>query len=281
MGKAKGLVQGSPVRVEIKSVNHRFCEISFRSPGRFSSLEIPAGQFIREQISRGHVDVFVFEEKTPQLSVVEIDAFKNYHDYLSQVARELKLTETVTLQHLLPGVGGWIYKEMDTAVAWQDLRPILNKALKDLISMREMEGSALKSDISDRLLTIENIKNNVSSLCENVQVELADRLEKKIAEKIQNRSEIDAQRFHQEIVFYLERMDISEELKRLDSHLKQFKDFLTQDIPVGRKGDFLIQEFNREFNTIGSKSQNAQIAHLVVAAKVEVEKIREQIQNIE
>jgi uncharacterized protein (TIGR00255 family) len=281
MGKSKGVVSDAQVRVEIKTVNHRYCDVNFRAPWRYAALEIPTQQFIKENISRGRVEINIFEEKAAKASIAELSAFTNYYNYLNQITKELNLEEPVSLQHLLPGIGGWIHKEIDTDTTWKELKPIVLSAIIDLNQMREKEGASLKKDIIKRFTTIENIKKKVDSL----HVEIKDELEQKVMDKLNTRIkeviDLDPQRLHAEVLFYSDRMDVSEELERLESHFSQVKTFFEKSETIGRKIDFLLQEFNREFNTISSKASHAQVAHLVVEAKSELEKIREQVQNIE
>lgn len=281
MGKANGVLQGNPVRLEIKSVNHKFCEVGFRGSGKYSSLEIQLQQFIKEHITRGRVDIFLFEEKTSELSESEIEGFRSYYKYLARVKETLKLKEEIGFTHLLSGVNGWVQKEMEPKKTWNDLKVILQTALDELDDMRVQEGNRLKENIKDRFLSIRNIMKKIEKMLVNVNAELTQKIKERIAARAEEIGNLDPQRLHSEVVFYLDRMDISEELERLKSHVKCMDDFLEVKEPVGRKIDFLLQEFNREFNTIASKAQNSQIAHLVVDAKSELEKIREQIQNIE
>jgi len=281
MGKAAGNVLNVPVRVEIKSVNHRFCEINFRAPGKYAPLEILVQQLVKKFVTRGRIDIYVNEEKTVDLSPIESQAFQSYFDYLANIKELLKLKEDITLQNLLPGVNNWIQKELNPQEAWKDFEKLISKALNDLNGMRKSEGLRLKQNISERIINIEKIKENISNSVSSVKAELEEKIGQKIKDKVDDLKEVDPQRLAAEVLFYLDRLDISEELERLGSHLVQFQTFLDLGEPIGRKMDFLLQEFNREFNTIASKSQNVDLAHLVVEAKSELEKIREQIQNIE
>lgn len=281
MGKANGALQGNPVRLEIKSVNHKFCEVNFRASGKYSPLEIPLQQFIKEHITRGRVDVFLFEEKTSELSESEIEGFRAYYKYLARVKETLKLKEEIGFTHLLAGVNSWVQKEMEPKKTWNDLKVVLEKALAELDDMRVQEGNRLKENIKDRFSSIRNITKKIEKMLVNVNAELTQKIKERISARVEEIGNLDPQRLQTEVIFYLDRMDVSEELERLKSHAKCMDDFLQVKEPVGRKIDFLLQEFNREFNTIASKAQNSQIAHLVVDAKSELEKIREQIQNIE
>lgn len=284
MGSAQGELLGSPIKIEIKSVNHRFCEVNVRMPGKYSFLEMQIQQTIKKMVKRGRVDLFLNEGKSSELSTLEVKAFEDYHSYLNNVRRSLHLTEEVPLSLVVSGAYNWLQKEVDLEQAWQDLEPVLQVALNDLEKMRLKEGEALIQNLKDRTKALQQIKESIQSDKSDIDKELAEKLKNKIQEKLDDaqKKDLDEGRLHTEVVYLLDRMDITEELERLDSHLKQAGEFLnSKSGPVGRKMDFLLQEFNREFNTIASKSQSAKIAHLVVDAKAEIEKIREQIQNIE
>ncbi|MBF0107007.1 MAG: YicC family protein [Deltaproteobacteria bacterium] len=281
MGKAGGLVLGVPVRIEIKTVNHRFCDIHFRAPVKYLSLELKVQQVVKKHIKRGRVDIFVNEEKTAELSGVELDALRSYHAYLGGIKEALNIEEPITLQHILMGVGGWITKEIDTDSAFRDFEVILNAALADLVTMKQAEGNELRGSINKSLLTIEKTRDNILQKTGAIKDVLEGRIRQRIAEKQMELKDVDSQRLAMEVVYYLDRMDITEELDRIKSHLVQVRTLINSEASVGRKFDFLLQEFNREFNTIGSKCTEPAVSYAVVEAKAELEKIREQIQNIE
>lgn len=281
MGRAHGTVLGAGIRLEMKSVNHRYCEVSTKLPGRFQPLDILIQQQIKKSISRGKVDLYVIEEKNSQVASVEIDAYKACFTYYKNIQNALGLAGDITLQDLTQGVSAWIQREVDVEKMWADFRPLLDAVMADLMTMRAKEGANLKNEMLRLFTTIETLAERIAAEKGAVEAEV----EKRLREKIQARSEelgvIDPMRLQMEIVYYLDRIDITEELQRLKSHMDQVRIFLADSNPSGRKIDFLLQEFNREFNTIASKSQNSSVSHLVVEAKAELEKIREQVQNIE
>lgn len=281
MGRSKGAVGGIPVRLEIKSVNHRFCEVHFRAPSKYATLELKVQRLVKDKISRGRIDIFLSEERAVDPSETEMAAYKSYHSYLQNIRQTLGLSDEITLSQLVSGVGGWIPKDTNADEVWKELEPLLKAGIDDLISMRNEEGDRLKKVIQNQFLTIQKIKEDISSRTDDVKVELQEKIGQKVRSKIEEWAEVDAQRLATEVVFYLERMDITEELDRLDSHLKALPKLFEGSQPMGRKVDFLLQEFNREFNTITSKCSNSKMAQLVVDAKSELEKVREQIQNIE
>jgi len=281
MGKASGTFEKKPLRIEVKAVNHRFCEVNTRVPGKYAVLEILIQKYIKDHVKRGRVDIFLNEDKATVLSGVETRAFKSYYGYLNEIKTSLKLKEDISLQQLLSGINSWIQKETSEKKLWQGIKPILEKAVKDLNKMRKQEGLRLKKFLQGRVKTLQSLRKEISKTNDKIRDTLAKKMSDRIAEKMEAGTELDEQRLHTEVVYYLDRMDISEELERLESHLVHMNVFLNAKEPIGRKMDFLLQEFNREFNTIASKSQSVGIAHVVVEAKAELEKIREQIQNIE
>lgn len=281
MGRAHGQVRGVPVKIEIKTVNHRYCEVNVRVPSRLGFLEIPAQQTIKAKLHRGKVDVYITEERSAKPAEADLEAFRACLTYLDGIRQDLGLSEPVSLSHLLSGASAWLQTEMNADDAWREFAPILESALSDLTTMREREGRELKNDIAARFAVLDVIRKEVVESADVVAEELRKKLMARVAEKMVDLTGLDPQRLNQEVVFYLDRLDISEELARLSSHLNQAAHFLSVKEAVGRKLDFLLQEINREFNTIASKCQNAPVAHRVVDAKVELEKIREQVQNIE
>lgn len=281
MGRAEGSVLKTPFRVEIKSVNHRFCEVFVKLPTRFSTLELLLQKLIKEKLSRGKIDLYIFEEKTPELTDFEIEAFEAYHAYLRKICDHLELKEPITLRDLTAGVGSWAQKDLDFEKAWKDLKSIVEKAMGDLDKMREREGAELKKELESRVHYLEDLYQKVLVESADLQKKLEEKIRQKISDRAEELEKLDPGRLHMEVLYYLDRMDVSEELERLKSHFSQAKTFFSSKEPIGRKLEFLLQEFHREFNTIASKSQNSEVAHLIVAAKAELEKIREQIQNIE
>lgn len=281
IGRAQGLVLGIPVRLEIKSVNHRYCDVTFKAPLKYALLEMDVVQSVKKLISRGRVDIFLFEEKVTQVTKTQIAGYQAYFNYLNQLKNELNLSDRITLDHLLSGAHQWTNTESDHKTLWTEFESILVHALDDLKKMRSIEGGKLKEYIIKEFVNIEKLKNNISSQSSSVQNEVEAKIKDRILERSKEIKELDPQRLHTEVVYYLDRMDITEELVRLDSHLSQVKTLLESQDPIGRKLDFMLQEFGREFNTIGSKCSQASVSYLVVEAKAILEKIREQAMNVE
>ncbi|MCP5463463.1 MAG: YicC family protein [Deltaproteobacteria bacterium] len=281
MGRASGKVLGFPVRVEIKSVNHRFCEVNFRAPGKYAMLELLVQKLVKNKVSRGRVDVFIFEEKAAEMAETDSAAYQNYYDYLTSIQKCLGLKAEIDFGLLVSGAASWSQKSVDADEAWSELKPVVESALKELASMRKKEGDELDKFFKESLLTLQKITKKVEGALPAVQKSLEDKLRERIGSQLQDEARLDEQRLHSEVLYYLDRLDISEEIERLHCHFKHLDEILHTDEPLGRKVDFLVQELNREFNTIASKSQNAEISQTIVEAKSTLEKFREQIQNVE
>lgn len=283
MGKSQGMVQGLSLRIEIKSVNHRYLEMSVRLPSRLGLLEIPIRSHLRAKLARGKIDLFITEEKSATVAAGDMTSFQKYHEYLKNVAAGLGIKSDIPLELVIAGAGSFNSNTFDIDAAWNDFKGLLDQALSDLDRMRVREGGELKKDISLRIITISEIKTIVSEILAETQQDQEQKIRKKILERQDELLDLDPARLHIEVLYYLDRLDLSEEIARLDSHLGQLSEFLEEKKgeALGRKLDFIIQEINREFNTIGSKCQNAEISQKVILAKAELEKIREQVQNIE
>ena len=290
MGRARGNVGSSNFLVEIKSVNHRYCEVHTRLPARFQSLELPIVQMVRKKVCRGKVDIWIGEEKSGESSSpFNRKALGSYYRFLNEIRKQLKLVEPVTLTHLQAGASFWMTGEQDAKEVWPVIKKLVEKALVDLIRMRNREGNFLGKNIASRLKTIEELSQKVACKKEEIILENKARLEKRIQKLIAGSGsdggtggiEVDPGKLANEVAFMADRMDITEELERLSSHFAQMAGLLKSREPSGRPMDFLIQEINREWNTIASKTQNALVAQWVVEAKCGMEKIREQVQNIE
>lgn len=284
-GRAEGETRLGKVVAESRSVNHRYCDISIRLPKRLSPFENRIKEIIRSQVSRGKIDVSlrldtVGEEKV-QLSV-DLDLAQQYYRALQHLRENLQLKDEITL-NLLAGAKDLITAKEESGEIepyWQEILPILNQSFKDMDEMKRLEGESLTKDLQHRLERIvqqlETIKQRFPS---HLKVSL-NRLRERLHSLLEG-MEVDASRFQQEIAFLTERMDITEEIVRAESHLTQFLSLLKGDEPVGRKMDFLLQEIHREVNTLSAKANDAEISQKVVEVKSELEKIREQVQNIE
>ncbi|KIL41141.1 stress-induced protein [Gordoniibacillus kamchatkensis] len=285
-GQAQGELPGTIVLIDVKSVNHRFLETVVRLPRELQSLEEPLRKTVQQAARRGRFDVFVTVERSAEgESGVDID-WPLVHAYAG-AARELRgklgLQDELTLQHLLqlPDVVRLRNSAAGDEETRQVLVDVLGSALAALTRMREDEGIHLCADLSSRLDALEAERQKVAKLAPEAVHSYAAKLKERIRELLRGETGIDEQRMAGEIALMADRSNVDEELTRLDSHIRQFRKLLQSAEAVGRKLDFLIQEMNREVNTIGSKSAHTDITACVIEMKAELEKMREQVQNIE
>ena len=270
--------------VEIKSVNHKYSDINVRIPRFLNEFEDTIRKQINNSISRGKVDVFVtFENYGSSGTKIRInkELAKQYLSELKDLADETGIEFKVNLIDVskLPEVLK-LEEDDDEALIENEVSIALNEALTNFITMRETEGEKLVEDIIERLGFIETKVEEISGYSSTLVEEYIEKLNTRIQELLKDQP-VDENRLNQEIVIFSDKSSIEEELTRLKSHISQFKELLKQDSPVGKKIDFLIQEMNRETNTIGSKANSIDITNRVIEVKTEIENIREQIQNIE
>ena len=273
-------------KVEIKSVNHRYNDITVKMPRHIGYLEESIKKSIKEKISRGKVDVYINLEYVEDSAIdvkVDIPLAKSYKSALNELVRELGLEDNIRLNNILSmsDVVTTERKDVDEDLITQSLGNALNIALENIIHMRFIEGQELKKDI---LIKLDNIEENLRIIEDRapmVVLEYRDKLKDRIKDLLEGNIELDEDRLSNEVAFFADKSSIDEEIVRLKSHIKQFKSILDEEDSIGRKLDFLIQELNREINTIGSKANDIVIAKYVVEVKAELEKIREQVQNIE
>ena len=284
-GSAKGIVDGLEISVELKSVNNRYLDCSVRLPRSFLFAEEMVKSAVQSHISRGKVDVFVNMDSSAagDMTVrVNEGLLKGYVEAISHIAEEYGLTNDLTAMGVsrFPDVLCVEKKDLDAEAISAGIARIVESALQDFDRMRLREGEKLRDDVLSRLGTIESLVCQVEEKGPETVSEYRKRLETKMAEVL-GTAGIDENRILAEAAIFADHIAVDEETVRLRSHMAQLSTMINGSSPTGRKIDFLIQEFNREANTIGSKCQNSQIAHVVVDLKSEIEKIREQIQNIE
>ena len=272
--------------VEIKAVNNRYNDVNIKMSRAISYLEEKAKQVITNTISRGKLDVYIGFTNNSELGreiKLNVDLAKRYIDELKRLSDETGVVDNIDVMEIsrLPDVFCIKTEDQEAEeIIWGEVSNCLKDALTNLIKMRETEGEKIKKDIEERLTGISEKVNKISILSSGLVDEYIVKLEKRINEILKN-NPVDETRLAQEIVMYSDKCSIEEELTRLNSHISQFTNLLGESIAIGKKLDFLIQEMNREVNTIGSKSNNLEITNLVVDIKTEMENIREQIQNIE
>ncbi len=284
-GRAAEQINGLEITVEIKAVNHRYFEFSCRLPRVYQFMEEKLKQLCAKSVFRGKVELSVFiEEAAEKSTVVEVNhAYtKAYIEALKELSSTYRLKNDVKVSSLLanPEIFKTRRTQLEDDFVWESVAPVAQKAIESFIAMRETEGERLLEDISSRA---ENILNKVSLVEERSPETVKayrEKLEQKIRDLIED-AKVDEQRLITETAIFADKVAVDEETVRLRSHIKQLDTLLNSDEPVGKKLDFIVQEMNRETNTIGSKAQDVEIAHIVVDIKSEIEKIREQIQNVE
>ncbi|HIR85735.1 MAG TPA: YicC family protein [Candidatus Limivicinus faecipullorum] len=284
-GGAKGSVEGLEISVELKSVNNRYLDTSVRLPRSFLFAEDGVKAAVQRHISRGKVDVFVSVDSSAAGDMtVKINEplLKGYMEAINSIANDYGLSNDMTAMSIcrFPDVLSVEKKDMDAEAITAGIVAVAEDALKDFDAMRLREGEKLRDDVLSKLETIDSLVSTVEQESPKTMADYRARLESKMAEVLGSAG-IDENRILAEAAIFADRIAVDEETVRLRSHMSQLKTMISGDSPTGRKIDFLIQEFNREANTIGSKCQNSSIAHVVVDLKSEIEKIREQIQNIE
>lgn len=272
--------------IEIKSVNHRYNDIIIKMPKKLNSLEERMKNVIKERISRGRIEVYInFEEgKVDNYSIkINEKLLDEYVVALNNISERYCAKNDISTSLLAryPDALKIEYEETDEEVIWEALENTLRSALDLLMDMRAREGESLKKDVLGRIEEIDVIISEIEKRAPEIIAVHKQKMLDRIKELIDDSIEIDEGRIAMEVAVFSDKTNITEEIVRLRSHFKQFSDILSESKSVGRKLDFLIQEINREVNTIGSKSPDIDISNYVVDMKSEIEKIREQIQNIE
>ena len=284
-GKGNALLNGKDITVEIKSVNHRYFEYSSRMSRFFSFLDDKIKKQINETVSRGKVEMSLAIKSVEQSdTVVEADVAlaKSYYDALCKISAELGLAnpEDVNVIARYEGVLTQNKSEDDAEQLAKDVSSVVAMALEEFMKMKAAEGEKLYNDVMSRLVTIENIVGEIETIAPMRTQKYQDRLYQKLQTILQDQ-QIDSQRILTEAAIFADKVAVDEETVRLRSHIAQYREILNGDARQGRKLDFLTQELNREANTIGSKSNDLDVTRRVVDIKSEIEKIREQIQNME
>ena len=286
-GYGKGEAQAGNVvlTVEIKTVNHRYADITVKLPRSLMAMENELRRQVGQVLKRGKIDVYVNfgqTEESPVVPVLNRPLALAYHELFTQMRNELGLSGGVTLDMIISQKDVVQLRETESGaeVLQACLAEALERALGQVAVMRGNEGAATAADLHERLAQLDALLAQVEQRAPLIPQEWQAKLMERLA-RLQQNHEWDPQRVAQEIAVYADRCDISEELARFRSHLGQFRGLFDDQEPVGRRMDFLVQELNREVNTMGSKSNDADLTRTVVAMKAELEKVREQVQNIE
>lgn len=284
-GRAQQVLGGREITVELRSVNARYFEYSSRLPRTCAFLEDPLKRLTAEKVHRGKVELaLTIQNVTASDAVVQADyaLAENYRRALAALAQRLDVKDDVTVMALarFPDVLTQTAAPADPDALWADVSAVAGQALEAFVGMRAAEGAKLKADVESRLAVVEDLVGQIEQGSAGRVQAYTERLYARLQELLADRS-IDEARILTEAALFADKTAIDEETVRLHSHVAQFREILQLEEPIGRKLDFLTQELNREANTIGSKCQDAALTRLVVTLKSEIEKIREQIQNIE
>lgn len=285
-GRCQMMAAGMEMTLELKTVNHRFLDVSCRLPRSLAFLEETLRKGIAAGLKRGHVEVFLTVKSTGESArqvVVDEALAVSYAKAAEQIAQAvgsaMRNDLTVTKLLTLPGVTELTESEMDQEAALALCAQVVEETVRQVNAMRDREGEALRADLTAHLDQAAAIREMILTRAPKVVEEYRQRLEARLAQM--QLETVDPARLAQEVAIMADRCAVDEELSRLESHIKQMRGYMTKSGEVGKKMDFLVQEMNREANTIGSKANDAAIAQLVVDLKSEVEKLREQIQNVE
>lgn len=284
-GRGTASLDGRELTIELKSVNNRFLDIGMKLPRQLSFLEDSLRKLLNDSLSRGHVDVFVnYRNLRSDAKTVRVDEalLQAYLTSARESAKALDLVDDLTLSKALtlPDVTTILPADEDQQALTELGRTAMTMAIDGLKAMRFKEGKRLKADLSARMDTMTGyaaaIEQRAPAVAEEYRAKLTARIEELLGE-----TEVDRARLATEVAIFADRAAIDEEIVRLNTHLIHFSELLEANEPVGRKMDFLVQEMNRECNTIGSKANDAELTSIVLLSKAEIEKLREQIQNIE
>ncbi|MFO7294805.1 MAG: YicC/YloC family endoribonuclease [Caldicoprobacter sp.] len=284
-GRGKIEEQGREMSIEIKTLNHRFLDIYIKLPRTLSFLEEDIRSMIQQHVARGRVEVTV-SYTCQQSDVVEVQVnrplVEAYLACFNKLSQEYNLRNDLSISSLLTVPDVFVINEVeeDQEALRRMTKALMEQVLSQVKEMRRKEGENLKKDLLERIEKMESMLKCIEQRAPQVVEEYRQKLKNRLKDLLQG-SELDENRFNMEVMYFAERCNITEEIVRLFSHFKQFRDALESVEPIGRRLDFLVQEMNREVNTIGSKANDLTIINLVVDIKSEIEKIREQVQNIE
>jgi uncharacterized protein (TIGR00255 family) len=286
-GKAEAVLAGKKFLIEMKSVNHRFLEISLRMPGMLLPLESEIKKKIGERFSRGRIEVTIRVDgngisENENRFTLNLPLARNYYALLNQLKEEFHLSDEITMSMMAGFRDAFVSAESvsDPTSWWEGISSILDEAIRLLAEMRIKEGESLNRDLSSRLDMIARFLDQITDRAPRVVLEYQRRLTDRIRE-LTSGVLVDETRLLQEVAIMAEKSDITEEIIRFRSHIEQFTELLMGNDAAGRKIDFLIQEMGREINTIGSKSGDVEISRNVIDIKSELAKLREQVQNLE
>ncbi|MGA6927709.1 MAG: YicC/YloC family endoribonuclease [Desulfosarcina sp.] len=284
--RAESQTTACTLRVEVRSYNSRHLDVALKLSHGFESLEEPIRSLVAETVARGRVELRIQIQEDSEAGVtfsINLPRARAYREALKALNLSLGLSDPIGMETVL-AAGNMVQAvevEKDADAIWPQLSACLKRAMADLDAMRRQEGDNLARDFTQRILAVETMLEAVAAQAAQVPEMVRQRLGERIEALTHGMVEIDPMRIAQEAALLADRSDISEEIVRVRSHIQQFRALMADDSPAGRPLNFLLQEFNREFNTMGSKSGQAATSHTIVAVKSELEKLREQIQNVE
>ena len=284
-GRSEQKINGREISVEIKSVNHRYFEFNCKTSRGYAFLEEKLKAYVQQRVSRGIIDLYVSvvcAEETQANVTLNHSLAAGYVEALKEIAAAYGVQDDISVSSVARFTDIFtVHKaQEDEDEVWQSVLPVLDSAMESFMNMRRAEGARMKEDVLGRSKTILSIVEQIDEQSPQTVAQYREKLEERLRELLESAS-VDEQRLLTEAAIFADKTAVAEETVRLRSHFSQLERFMEAGEPVGRKIDFILQEMNREANPIGSKVQNAPLAHLVVEIKSELEKIREQIQNIE
>lgn len=271
--------------VEMKSVNSRYLDVNIRMPKSIISLEEEIRKMISNSLNRGKVDVFINIKNYNEgagVPKVDINLAQGYLQCLKEIEEKLNIKNDISVMQIarFPEVITMIEEEDKIDEIWEELKPLISSSLDMMINMREVEGEKLKEDILIKINQIEDLVSKVEEFADSIPKVFKQKLEERLKDLLGN-VEVDENRISTEVCILADKATVDEEIIRLNSHINQVRETLKLNEPIGRKLDFIVQEMNRETNTIGSKSSDIKMTNIVIDIKNILEKIREQVQNIE
>lgn len=284
-GRQEALVSGKKILVEIRSVNQRFTDYNIKLPRHLVFIEDKVRNYASEWITRGKVDIYIsvdsYDEADKNVTLNTALA-KNYVEVLRQLRDECDLRDDISVMGVarFADIFKTERKEEDEDAVWNDVKGVMKDAMESFAAMRSREGERIEKDLTERIEYMKTLAEKIDERSPQTVEEYRERLYSKIKEVLEDK-DIDENRILTEVAIFADKIAVNEETVRLGSHFEEFYNIIGSGEPAGRKLDFLIQEINREVNTIGSKAQDIEIAKLVVTLKGEIEKLREQVQNIE
>jgi len=284
-GRGEAVADGYRFTVELRTLNHRFCDIRIKLPRRYTDFEEEIKRKLSSQFSRGRIEVNVVADETldkVQHLTVDTELAETYKRLLLDLIDKLGIEAGLRLDTLLHFRDIFVFKEDEESrgQAWKVMETALDQGVEQCIYMRREEGSAIEADFNARLNQLETLGSEIESRAVLVVLDVRERLQKRI-EELLGQGELDESRLAQEVAILAEKSDVTEELIRFKSHVQQFGNLLDASGPRGRQLEFVLQEMHREINTIGSKANDVEIGQIVIQIKTELERFREQLQNVE